>query len=113
MANDTGAVLQYANDKVWGYVTLNIDKKTISGKSTKIDRNGKVAALKPPRTGTACRGGLPTLHFTTGGWASSALAASVSLPAFASTRVICHRSVSVNAPNAGMPVRRIPFVIFQ
>ncbi len=43
VAPDTGAVLKYGNDKVWGFVTLTIDKKTISGTSVEIDRTGKVA----------------------------------------------------------------------
>jgi hypothetical protein len=42
-APDTGAVLKYGQDKAWGYLTLTINKKTIEGVSTEIDRNGKVA----------------------------------------------------------------------
>ena len=44
VAKDTGAKLVYYNDTCWGYVTLTIDKKTIEGYSTEIDRNGKVSA---------------------------------------------------------------------
>jgi hypothetical protein len=40
---DTGAVLKYAADKSWGFITLTIDKKSISGVTTEIDRTGKVA----------------------------------------------------------------------
>jgi hypothetical protein len=39
---DTGAVLKYVADKTWGYVTLTIDKKAISGVVTEVDRNGVV-----------------------------------------------------------------------
>ena len=38
----TGAVLKYGADKAWGFMTLTIDKKTISGVTTEIDRTGKV-----------------------------------------------------------------------
>jgi hypothetical protein len=41
VAADTKAKLIYAK-VVWGYVTLTIDKKNISGQSTEIDRTGKV-----------------------------------------------------------------------
>jgi hypothetical protein len=41
-APDTGAVLQYGQDKAWGYLTLTIDANTISGVSTEIDRAGNV-----------------------------------------------------------------------
>jgi len=44
VASDTGAKLVYANDKVWGYLTLTIDKKTIKGQTTEIDRTGNVSA---------------------------------------------------------------------
>ena len=44
VAADTGAKLVYGNDKVWGYVNLTIDNKTIKGQSTEIDRTGKVSA---------------------------------------------------------------------
>lgn len=42
-APDTGAVLKYGQDKAWGFLTLTIDNKTISGVSTEIDRQGKVS----------------------------------------------------------------------
>jgi hypothetical protein len=42
VAPDTGAKLVYGNDKVWGYLKLTIDKNTISGESTEIQRNGTV-----------------------------------------------------------------------
>jgi len=41
VAADTKAKLIYGK-VCWGYLTLTIDKKTISGKSTEIDRNGDV-----------------------------------------------------------------------
>jgi hypothetical protein len=41
-APDTGAVLKYGADSVWGFMTLTIDSKTISGTTTEIDRTGKV-----------------------------------------------------------------------
>jgi hypothetical protein len=41
-APDSGAVLKYANDKRWGFMTLTIDKKTISGVTTEVDRTGKI-----------------------------------------------------------------------
>jgi len=34
--------LKYATDKRWGFMTLTIDKKTISGVTIEVDRNGKV-----------------------------------------------------------------------
>jgi hypothetical protein len=40
VAPDTGAVLKYGNDKVWGFVTLTIDEETISGFSTEVNRSG-------------------------------------------------------------------------
>jgi hypothetical protein len=43
VAPDTGAVLRYGNDTTWGFLTLVIDSKTISGSSTQIDKNGKVS----------------------------------------------------------------------
>ncbi len=43
-APDTGAVLRYGADKVWGYLTLTIDQNTIVGKTTEIDRNGNLLA---------------------------------------------------------------------
>lgn len=42
VAPDTGAILKYGVDTVWGYVTLTIDAKSISGVTTEIDRTGKV-----------------------------------------------------------------------
>ncbi len=42
-APDTGAVLKYFQDKAWGMMALTIDKKTISGTTTEIDKTGKVA----------------------------------------------------------------------
>jgi acid phosphatase type 7 len=41
-APDTGAILKYGADKCWGFVTLTIDKKTVSGVSIEVDRNGEV-----------------------------------------------------------------------
>jgi hypothetical protein len=41
---DLGAVLQFASDKCWGFLTLTIDKEKISGVATEIDRNGDVSA---------------------------------------------------------------------
>lgn len=41
-APDTGAKLIYGNDKVWGCLKLTIDKKSIKGQSTEVDRTGKV-----------------------------------------------------------------------
>ncbi len=41
-ALDTGAVLQYASSKRWGFLTLTIDHQTISGVGTEVDRNGNV-----------------------------------------------------------------------
>jgi hypothetical protein len=43
VAPDTGAVLRYGNDQTWGFLTLVIDNKTISGSSTQVDRNGKLS----------------------------------------------------------------------
>ena len=42
-ANDTQAKLIYGK-VLWGYLTLTIDKNTISGQTTEIDRTGKVTA---------------------------------------------------------------------
>ena len=39
-ADDTGAVLKAVNDKSWGFLTLTIDKTTITGATTEVDRNG-------------------------------------------------------------------------
>ena len=41
VAQDTKAKLVYGK-VTWGYLTLTIDKKTISGQSTEVDRTGKV-----------------------------------------------------------------------
>lgn len=40
VAPDTGAVLKYAADKKWGFLTLTIDKDGISGVTTEVDRQG-------------------------------------------------------------------------
>lgn len=42
VAPDTKAVLKYGADSAWGFLTLSIDKETIHGVSTEIDRTGKV-----------------------------------------------------------------------
>jgi len=42
VAPDTGAVLKYGADKAWGFLTLTIDGKMITGTTTEIDRTGKV-----------------------------------------------------------------------
>lgn len=39
-APDTGAILKYGADSVWGYLTLTIDRNTISGYTTEVDRAG-------------------------------------------------------------------------
>jgi acid phosphatase type 7 len=39
---DTGAVLKYADAKSWGFITLTIDKKWISGATTAVDRAAEV-----------------------------------------------------------------------
>ena len=39
-APDSGAVLKYFTDKRWGFITLTIDKDTISGVTTEVDRDG-------------------------------------------------------------------------
>ncbi|THD42659.1 MAG: hypothetical protein E7774_14995 [Bradyrhizobium sp.] len=36
---ETGATLKYASNKKWGFLTLTVDKKSISGVSFEIDRN--------------------------------------------------------------------------
>jgi len=41
-APDSGAVLKYDTYKCWGFVTLSIDAKTISGVTTEVDRKGNV-----------------------------------------------------------------------
>jgi hypothetical protein len=43
VAPDTGAVLKYGADTVWGAMTVTIDKKSISGSAFEIDKTGKVA----------------------------------------------------------------------
>ncbi len=43
-AEDTKAVLKYVATKSWGFVTLAIDKKTISGTTTEVDRTGRATA---------------------------------------------------------------------
>lgn len=43
VAPDSGAVLKYGNSNSWGYLTLTIDSKKISGVNTLIDRTGKVS----------------------------------------------------------------------
>jgi hypothetical protein len=40
-ATDTGAMMKYGA-KVWGFMTLTIDKDTISGVTTEVDKNGNV-----------------------------------------------------------------------
>jgi len=42
VAPDSGAVLKYGADKAWGFMTLTIDGKTISGGTTEIDKAGNV-----------------------------------------------------------------------
>ena len=42
-AVDSDAVLKYATDKSWGFLTLTIDKTKISGATTEVDRTGKVS----------------------------------------------------------------------
>jgi hypothetical protein len=42
VAPDSGAVLKYGADKVWGAMTLTIDKKAISGTTIEIDKSGNV-----------------------------------------------------------------------
>ena len=44
VAADTGAVLKYGVDTVWGFITLTIDGETISGVTTQVDKLGKVSA---------------------------------------------------------------------
>jgi len=43
-APDTGAILRYAQAKKWGFMTLAIDKETISGSTIEVDRSGEVAS---------------------------------------------------------------------
>jgi hypothetical protein len=40
VAPDSGAVLKYAADKKWDFLTLTIDKHGISGVTTEVDRQG-------------------------------------------------------------------------
>ena len=42
VAPDSGAVLKYGADKAWGFLTLTVDAKKISGVTTEIDRTGNV-----------------------------------------------------------------------
>ncbi len=41
-APDSGAVLKYASDDTWGFITLTIDENTISGVTSQVTRDGKV-----------------------------------------------------------------------
>jgi hypothetical protein len=43
-APDSGAVLKYASDDSWGFMTLTIDETTISGVTTQVARDGTVTA---------------------------------------------------------------------
>lgn len=43
-SSDSGAALQYGTDKCWGFMTLTIDKDTISGTTVEIDRSDAVKA---------------------------------------------------------------------
>ncbi len=43
-ADDTGAVLKAVNASDWGFLTLTIDKTTIAGTTTAVDRNGTTVA---------------------------------------------------------------------
>ena len=65
VAPDTGAVLRYGNDTTWGFLTLTIDGKTISGSSTQVDRNGKVSRgdsfSYPVEAVTIAKKSVPTL----------------------------------------------------
>ena len=45
-APDTGAVLKYASNKTWGFLTLTIDEDKITGVSREVDRNGDVTDQK-------------------------------------------------------------------
>ncbi|AYG60750.1 metallophosphoesterase [Rhizobium jaguaris] len=44
VAPDTGAVLRYAADKKWGFLTLTVDKDKIAGQTTEVDRHDQVVA---------------------------------------------------------------------
>jgi hypothetical protein len=65
VAPDTGAVLRYGNDTTWGFLTLVIDGKTISGSSTQVDRNGKLSRgdsfSYPVEPVTVAKKSVPTL----------------------------------------------------
>jgi hypothetical protein len=65
VAPDTGAVLRYGNDTTWGFLTLTIDGKTISGSSTQVDKNGKLSKgdsfSYPVAPVTIAKGSVPTL----------------------------------------------------
>jgi DNA repair exonuclease SbcCD nuclease subunit len=52
VAQDTGAVLKYAA-VTWGFLTLTIDGKTITGSSTEVDRNGVAKINADPFSYTA------------------------------------------------------------
>jgi hypothetical protein len=43
-APDSGAVLIYASDSTWGFMTLTIDKDTITGVTTQVARDGAVTS---------------------------------------------------------------------
>lgn len=42
VAPDTGAVLQYGQSAAWGFMTVTIDDKEITGYTTEVDRTGNV-----------------------------------------------------------------------
>jgi hypothetical protein len=65
-APDTGAVLKYGADTVWGFITLTIDGKAIKGVTTEVDRTGKAAqgdSFSYPSAAVmlADKGSVPTL----------------------------------------------------
>jgi acid phosphatase type 7 len=64
-AKDTGAQLIFGCDNAWGFVTLTIDKETISGVSLQVDRNTAVTAGDkfeyPAKPVTIAKGSVPTL----------------------------------------------------
>jgi acid phosphatase type 7 len=41
-APDSGAILKYASDDSWGFITLIVDENTISGVTTQVARDGTV-----------------------------------------------------------------------
>jgi hypothetical protein len=43
-APDSGAVLKYASDDSWGFITLTIDENKISGVTTQVARDGTVTS---------------------------------------------------------------------